>query len=441
MYVQSAVPAALPDHRPERLTGPCVERLLARLRATEITEHHRVVEEFWRRAETAGTPLVETVEGHPDHRIVTFLWRGHRATRQVLFLANGLTDRDHLAGSLMDRVPGTDVWHLGLRLRVDHRGAYRIAADVSAKEPPEDAGVLQARLRSLASHAARDPLNRHCVPTRWGAAESSVLALPDAPAEAWAGVPDGLPAGRVERHRAPAAALGGPRDVWVYLPPGHRDPAPDGDGGLLPVLVLGDGDMWFGRMRFQHVLDALVARGLLPPLAVLAPDAVDRPTRARQLGAHDAYVEYLADELLPWAWERWPVTADPGRTVVAGQGLGAMAALHAGRLRPDCFGHVVAQSPSLWWRPGTPPGSEHRDTFGTPWMVGQFASGAPRLATVHLDVGLHEGAAVDHCRALYDTLHSVRCAVTRREFNGGPDHICWQQALADRLVGLLGPAH
>ncbi|MFJ8822353.1 enterochelin esterase [Streptomyces sp. NPDC102467] len=454
MRVQTAAPAARPaalsDHRPVRVTGPRVTHFLERLADADDAQRARVAAEFWQDVAGLGTPLVEEIDGEPDHRAVTFLWRGHRATRQVLLMANRLIDREHLAGSLLERAPGTDIWHLGLRLRADHRGSYRIAADVSAKEPPADPGVLQARLRSLAVHASRDPLNARSLPTRWDAADASVFALPDAPAEPWAwprregseksegdarGEGSEKPAGRVERHRTPAAALGGHRDVWVYLPPGRPR-----DEDRLPVLVLCDGDMWLGRIGLQHTLDALIAQGKLPPVAVLAPDAVDRLTRGRELGARDAFVEFLADELLPWAAGRWPVTADPARTVVAGQSLGGMAALHAGHLRPDRFGHVVAQSPSLWWRPGLAPDKPQKHVYGVPWLVGRYAAAAPRPITVHLDVGLHEGAMVDHCGALYDTLHSARYEVTRREFNGGHDYACWHVALADTLIRLLGPA-
>ncbi|MGY0022390.1 enterochelin esterase [Streptomyces sp. YJ-C3] len=434
MRVQTADPAALSDHRPIRVTGPRVAHLLECLTGADDAGRARLAEEFWQDVTALGTPLVEELDGEPDHRAVTFLWRGHRATRQVLLLANRLVDRDDLAGSLLERAAGTDIWHLGLRLRADHRGTYRLAADISAKEPPADPGILQTRLRSLAVHASRDPLNPRSLPTRWTAADTSVFALPDAPAEAWTRPPGAIPAGRVERHRTAAPPLGGHRDVWTYLPPGRR---PDDDP--LPVLVLCDGDMWLGRIGLQHTLDALIAQGKLPPLAVLAPDAVDRATRNRELGARDAFVEFLADALLPWAAGRWPVTADPARTVVAGQSLGGMAALHAGHLRPDRFGHVIAQSPSLWWRPGLPSDVPQKHVFGVPWLVARYAAAEPRPVTVHLDVGLHEGAMVDHCRALYDTLHSARYQVTRREFNGGHVYACWHVALADTLIRLLGP--
>ncbi|MEU6374877.1 enterochelin esterase [Streptomyces sp. NPDC046909] len=420
------------DVRPARVTGPRVARLVAQLAGADDRRRTVLTDEFWDEVERLGTPLVEELEDEPGHRIVTFLWRGHRATRQVLLFANRIVDRDHLAGSLLVRVPGTDIWHLGLRLRADHRGSYRMAADISPKEPPTDPGELQQRLRSLTVHAAPDPLNSRSMPTRWGLVDASVFALPHAPAQPWAGRRGGVPAGRVERHRVTAAALGGERDTWVYLPPGH-------DGTPLPVLLLSDGDMWFGRLGFGDTLDALIADGRLPPLAVLAPDAVDRHARWRELGARDGFVTFLADELLPWAAGRWPLTTDPARTVVAGQSLGAMTALHAAHLRPERFGKVLAQSPSLWWRPGLPALSGPKPpVFGLPWLVSRLAAGERAAMTVHLDVGLHEGSMVDHTRALHEVLSVKGHRVTYDEFNGGHDYACWHGALADGLARLLG---
>ncbi|MDG4865035.1 DUF3327 domain-containing protein, partial [Streptomyces sp. T-3] len=319
------------DVRPRPLTGPTVERLTARLAGTSsAAERDGIVTEFWAEAERRGTPLVEELDGEPGHRVVTFLWRGHRATRQVLLVGNRLGDREHLAGSLLRQVPDTDIWHLGLKLRADHRCSYQLAADVSPGEPPTDPELLQQRLRSLSRHAAPDPLNPRSLPTRWSPAGASVFALPDASAQPWAERRENIARGTVERHRRPGGALDGERDVWVYLPPGV---SPDGEAGAgrsdtgeLPVLALCDGDMWFGQLGFQDTLDALIADGALPPLAVLAPDAVDNPTRWGELGGRDAYVSFLADLVLPWAAGRWPVTTDPARTVIAGQSLGGVTA-------------------------------------------------------------------------------------------------------------------
>ncbi|MEV8315849.1 alpha/beta hydrolase-fold protein [Streptomyces sp. NPDC059900] len=230
-------------------------------------------------------------------------------------------------------------------------------------------------------------------------------------------------------HRLPAGVLGTERDVWAYLPPG-------GPAAGLPVLVLCDGDMWFGRLALQDTLDALIADGALPPLAVLAPDGVDRATRRRELGEHETHARFLADDLLPWAAGRWPLTTDPARTLVAGQGLGGLAALYAGLLRPERFGNVLAQSAPL-----TAPVSAtvaaglSRPGSAAPRPVD---GAAPRPVAVRLAVGLREAAILDHHRDLYERLRSHGCPVTLDEYNGGHDWACWAAGLTEGLVGLLG---
>ncbi|MFH8489689.1 enterochelin esterase [Streptomyces longisporoflavus] len=462
MTVTTGVSAA--DAEPRRLAdpAPCVRRVAARVAArvaeaddaggsppdasvasvasvaSDAPDAARavavVIEEFWADAARRGTPLVEPVDGEPGHRDVTFLWRGHRATRQVLLLAEGITDRADLAASLLDPLPGTDIWHLTYRLRADHRGSYRMAADISPGEPPASAELRLQRLLSLSAHAAPDPLNPLRMQGRWPDRAASVYELPPAPARPGAEPPAGTPRGRVERHRLPAGVLGAEREVWTYLPPG-------GPAAELPVLVMCDGDMWFGRLALQDRLDALIAAGALPPLAVLAPDAVDRATRRREMGEPDALVRFLADELLPWAAGRWPLTTDPARTLVAGQGLGGLVCLYAGFLRPERFGNVLAQSAPLT-------GTVYGDVSAGPAvdllrlgsrLGSRLGAGASRLpVAVRLDVGLREAEILDHHRELYEMLHSRGCRVTLNEYNGGHDCACWEAGLTEGLAGLLG---
>ncbi|NEE28514.1 DUF3327 domain-containing protein, partial [Streptomyces sp. SID7982] len=76
--------------------------------ARDAAARTALTEAFWDEAARTGTPLVETLDDAPGHRAVTFLWRGHRATRQVLLMATGIGDRDRPADSLLHHLPGTD---------------------------------------------------------------------------------------------------------------------------------------------------------------------------------------------------------------------------------------------------------------------------------------------------------------------------------------------
>ncbi|MEW5539519.1 enterochelin esterase [Streptomyces cyaneofuscatus] len=436
------------DAAPRPVTGPRVARLARQLEAAADAEaRDALTEAFWAEAARTGTPLVEELDDAPGHRAVTFLWRGHRATRRVLLMAPGITDPERLAGSLLHHLPGTDVWYLGRRLRADHRGSYRMVADISAGPAPADPALLQRRLLALRARGGADPLNPARIPVRWRDAQDSVFALPDAPPQPWSARRPAVARGGVERHTVAAGVLGAARDVWVYLPPDalpYRPAYEPGEEGRLPLLVLCDGDMWFDRLGLQDTLDALIADGVLPPLAVLAPDAVGTATRRLELGGRESYVSFLADEVVPWASARWPLTARADRTVVAGQGLGGMTALYAGLTRPERFGAVVAQSPSLWWRPGLEPGAVAPDAVGTPWLATLAAGlrdgppGGARGAAVHFDVGLHGGALAEHTEALQAVLRARGHRVTRNLHNGGHDYACWRGFLADALVELVG---
>ncbi|MFE7119327.1 enterochelin esterase [Streptomyces sp. NPDC057654] len=401
----------------ETTESPRLTRLAREMAAARSwNARSAVLGAFWNEVRTTGTPMTEPIEGDPGHRAVTFLWRGDTETRQVLLLVNRLLDRCDLAASLMRRLPGTDVWHLTYRLRADHRGSYRIA--------PDTTGFARSELERLADTAVRDPHNTRTVPTRWHGRPSSAFELPEAPARPWETRRDGVARGTVRQHRVASAALGSEREVWTYEPP-----VP---GGGTDTLVLLDGDMWFGQIGIENTLDNLIADGAIPPLTVLAPHAVDNPTRRTEFGGNPAYIDFLAAELLPWAAERLPVALDPARTVVAGQSLGGLTALYAGYSAPYRFGKVLAQSSSLWWRPT----DEHAGT--TTWMTRRFTEGAPRELRLHLDVGLHEWGMLEQTRELRAALRARGYDVSGSDFNGGHDYVCWSVGLAEGLVSLLG---
>ncbi|GAA4669178.1 enterochelin esterase domain-containing protein [Streptomyces youssoufiensis] len=260
---------------PPRTDSPRLLALAARLAAAvDATAREAAVARFWAEVEAVGAPLVEPVDRDPHHRTVTFVWRDAEA-RAVLLCADWSPGPGGAPGR-MRRLPGTDVWYLSCRLRADHRGTYRIARYDAADPDPGPAG--------LAARAVPDPFNPRLIAGRWDARPGSVAELPHAPAPPWVEAPDDVPSGSLRRHRLGSRALAAERDVWVYEPPGPLPEETD-------VLVLLEGDTWFGRLGFESALDRLIAVGLLPPLLVLAPDSRDRAdaaNRSREFDGHDA---------------------------------------------------------------------------------------------------------------------------------------------------------
>ncbi|MFH9425805.1 enterochelin esterase [Streptomyces sp. NPDC017529] len=413
-------PADTPRHpprmpRPSPLPRVTDERVVRRAAGMSGAE-------FWQAAERAGTPLTgPDPHGTADHVLVTFLWRGSPATRAVLVSPNKLADPRDPAANLMDRVPGTDVWHWSVRMRRDWHATYTLCVDEGDGPASDDAGYWPW----LRKQQRTDPLNLRTLVSRWGGAPVSCAVLPGAPrGEEWRERP-GVPRGTVSVHTVRSALLGNARRVWRYVPPRGTEA-----GAELPVLVLLDGEMWQPGLGVATLLDNLIADGRIPPLVALLPESLGAETRWAEMTCDPRFAGFLADELLPWAAADLPLTTDPARTVVAGQSLGGLTAAYTAVTAPGRFGCVLAQSGSFWWPNG--PGAQ--------WLTGRIAA-SPRLPVrFRLSAGEQEWVALPANRRLRDTLAAKGYEdAVYREYNGGHDYLCWRTELADGLCGLLGP--
>lgn len=418
-----------PFTRPPRVAKEPPPRLAASARiealARELRDDAGALARFWAAVEREGTPLVEELPGAPGERVVTFLWRDRpgRETRAVVLLANKLTDPSVWERSVLERLPGTDLWHRSYRLDARWRATYQLAAD-DGSAPPEQAAVGPAsRWAGLAAQAGPDPLNRRSFPGRDGAAALSVAELPLAPPQPWSAPREGVPRGRLHVERLSSAALDGERAVWVHEP-ALREPPASGLG----LLVLLDGDDWAGRLGAATILDNLHADGAVAPLLTVMPAAPPTLPRWRELGCHAPFLAFLREELVPWARARWRLASGPGRVVVAGQSLGGLTALWAAQQAPATFGAALSLSASLWWP------LDGREQG----LVERLAAAPPRHVRLHLEVGSEEWILLAPHRRLRDALGAAGLPPSYVEYAGGHDAICWRGGLADGLVALAG---
>lgn len=381
--------------------------------------------DFWARAAAHGTPLVEPdPEGDPAYRRVTFLWRDdpERPVEGVLALLHTVTDKARyardLAPHLMERIEGTGVWAVSHRLRADHRASYQFHGGPL----DELLGTDRVSWRRVLDRAVPDPLCRTPpLPARGGRHPASVLELPEAPPQPYAARAEGVPRGASTR-----TELDG-RGVTAHLPHGH-----DAQRGPYAVAVLLDGEMWGPVLHAGDILDGLHADSELPPTVGLLVDTMEH--RMEDLSCSGEFADWLADTLLPWAAERYGATADPARTVVAGQSAGGLTAAYAAFRRPDAFGLALSQSGSFWWPDPDPADPEAPDPE---WLTRQYARAPRRAVRLHLEVGLQEWMLLAENRRLRNVLRARGYPVSYEEFNGGHDYACWRGGLAHGLAKLL----
>ena len=373
----------------------------------------------------AKSPVFGPIPGDDRHLDATVFWRGDAERVAVV---GGLGGWD-LDDNLMER--DGPLWRRTFRVARDLRTTYVLLPD-----PPDELDWTPELFRRLEC----DPLNPNTWETpvdeedpEWGFETArSLLEAPGAPAQPWIEPRRGAPRGTTELHRLRSEILGNERRVWVHLPADY-DPAER--YGLLLVF---DGWAYVNLVPAPTIVDNLVAAGRIPPVVAVLLDSLSQEERTRELPCHAPFVEFLADELLPWARDRWSLDGDPARSVVAGSSFGGLAAVYAAFERPDLFGAAISQSGSFGW--GAEDGHEHE------WLTNRIEAAEPRPIRFWLEIGsLEDGerprggtSGLLSNRRLRDVLEAKGYDVTYSEYAGGHDYVCWRGSFADALVSLLG---
>lgn len=429
----STIPPQLPKpHAPEIVTSPRIEAFKAALAQGDPN----AIPSFWDEVARHGTPLVEPLENDPEHRVVTFLWRGDDL-EQVVILANKFTDVSVFEASIMEHIPHTDIWFRSYRIRSDWRASYKLAPFSVSQEPPV-LGAYVARLVERAV-AVGAPAPRSLLERWWHAVETaipdpfnpkrvqdfSLVELPDAPAQHGLIPAQRDAKGQLTQHELHSPTLGNTRRVHMYTPVGYSSENPPHT-----VLVLLDGQVWIEDERIVTILDDLIEQGKIPPLVALLPDALDFDTRVREMAGHLPFIHFLKDELMTWASAHWNITDDPAHTIMGGLSLGGLTSALAGLVAPERFGNVLSQSGSFWWANGS------RFDVDSEWLTAQFARLPPQPVRFYIEVGLQEWVLISPTRHLHSILKAKGYEVTYREFNGGHDKACFRGSLADGLIAL-----
>jgi enterochelin esterase family protein len=216
----------------------------------------------------------------------------------------------------------------------------------SATSAPLPAGVWEYSL-VVDGVTMVDPGNVAIKPMR--EPRTSILHLPGAPAKEWDF--QDVPHGTLHTHVYASKAVGGPREVMVYTPPGY-----EAGSAVYPLLVLqhGSGDnqqTWTAHGKAHYILDNLIASGRALPMVVLMlnghpPAGVvkDADPAKRRAEAMDAFVRELVQDALPLVDGTYRVAKGPEQRAIAGLSMGGGHALGAGLTHLDRFAWIGAFS-------------------------------------------------------------------------------------------------
>ncbi len=209
--------------------------------------------------------------------------------------------------------------------------------------PSVPAGVHEYHF-SVDGMDVMDPLNSAMKPQRWPG--SSILHIPATPPAPWDW--QDIPHGVVHEHNYSSKALGKPRRIFVYTPPGVDAATP------LPVLYLAHGysdneGTWTVHGKAHWILDSLIAGKKAAPMIVVMPDAHALPPGASGFDDYatsntDAFCRELLTDIIPLVEASYKTIPKPEARAFAGLSMGGHHALTIALNHHDTFGWIGAFS-------------------------------------------------------------------------------------------------
>lgn len=189
---------------------------------------------------------------------------------------------------------------------------------------------------------ALDPQNPAIKPQR--EPQRNILHIPSTPPAPWDW--QDIPHGTVHTHDYQSKALGRPRQMLVYTPPGYEADATN----RYPLLVLqhGSGDnqrAWVEHGKAHWILDRLIASGTATPMIVVMIDGhpngmVPREAKDRRASSLEAFRRELFDDALPLAEKTYRVAEGRENRAIVGLSMGGWQSLTVGLNALDRFAWV-----------------------------------------------------------------------------------------------------
>ena len=227
--------------------------------------------------------------------------------------------------------------------------------------------------------------------------------------------PPASPGGRTVEATIESRALGAPRRLLVYLPPGYRD------GGNYPVAVFHSGGGVVREGQAPRVLDWMIAHREIEPIVGLFLDSY----LAGDPDNHEGppLRGFLTEEAPEWLASRYSVSTAADEWAILAQSYGAQDALDAALASAQVYGGVGLLIPGRRL---------------TPADLEAFAQQQGRRLHVAILAGRYDQANIATAHSTRQTLADAGHQVEFIEVPEGHNPSTWRNHFRDVLVSLFG---
>jgi enterochelin esterase family protein len=380
------------------------------------------IEEFLCDLKQKGAPIIEELENDTENNLVTFIYKGNKECKSVLFVPDIGLDRfkDNYKDFQMQRVMETDLWYINYEVKNNLRFIYYFSPNDPLDEDWNDRfcnrvryDILSKRLLNFDEENSED--------------KGSYVIMPKSPQDIWAKKIEGVKAGKLEEYKFHSKNLEDKRRIRVYTPYGYNE-----EEKPYGFMVLTDGNDYISLLSAIETLNNLIANKKIPPIVAIFIDSTEN--RGKELKCNDSFCEVITKEIISWTRQKYNISIDPEEAIICGLSLGGLTAAYLGLKYSDVFGNVLSQSGYFWYN------SEELEPDEDCWMSTQFKEVDRLKLKFYLDMGVLETKykIIDPNINLKDTLISKGYQVDLQWFNGGHDYLSWGETLAQGLISLIG---
>src|SRR6476661_4199468 len=172
-------------------------------------------------------------------------------------------------------------------------------------------------------------------------------------------------AGQLRLHEFQSGIFRNTRLLRVWVPPGYDQP--ENNSRQYPVFYLNDGQNLFDPAtayigvdwQVDEAADRLIRDGKIPPLIIVGIDNAQKDRAKEYLPYRSMnppvfrpqgrrYPDFLLNEVMPFLGERYRIARGAENTGLGGSSLGAIISLYTEIARPEVFGRLLIESPSLF---------------------------------------------------------------------------------------------
>lgn len=381
--------------------------------------NNRALQEFWSDIQKGNTPLIETIEGDLENSLVTFIYRGDKDTKNIVFIPP--VNSEKIVDNQMERLLDTDLWYISYKIKNNLRFVYYFSVNDSLEIEDEK------RWHNVKDDKFNE--NRNVFEDTDGSKDvMSFVEMPNAEEKFWSKKREESHKGILHDHRFYSENLGDNRRVRVYTPYEYNE-----NGKNYKFIMLTDGDEYINGMDIVNVLDNLIEDKKIPPIVAIFIDSTEK--RDNELTCSDKFLDVIVKELLPWVKGMYSISNMAEDAIIGGLSYGGLTATYMGLKHSEVFGNVLSESGSYWYKPENYEGYEPDC-----WIRTEFIKRDKLPLKFYMNVGIIENpeGMIGTNIILKDVLIEKGYDVKFEYFNSGHDYLCWGEKLADGLIYLIG---